>query len=243
MPTKRNQGFTLVELLVVIGIIAILAGIVLAAVSASKEKARQTVCLSNLSQIGKAMAMYQQDNDGFYVAESYEPYKIGDAKQQTGDYLVWLEVLTPYLKSEAIACPSRPDVDVHSFSLARVSGYGYNGLLQNGEPIDQTKKLYRSVGIHESIVKYPSVTVVAGDMRVGLISAFFPDTDNYPFGLLFLSELNQGSNLAGQSFGATRHSGGANYVFADGHAKWFPPKAFEGAFDGKHPSFSLGSTH
>ena len=242
MPTKRTQGFTLVELLVVIGIIAILAGIVLAAVSASKEKARQTVCLSNLSQIGKAMAMYQQDNDGFYVAESYQPYQTGDNDRKTGQYAVWLEILAPYIKSEAITCPSRPDVDVHSLPLMRVSGYGYNASLQTLEIVDKEKQLSRSVGKHESLVKYPSVTVVAGDMRVGVVAGFVPDTEN-PIFPLFLPELNQDDTLSGQHPGATRHSGGANYVFADGHAKWFSPEAFKGAFDGKHPSFSLGTAH
>ena len=91
---------------------------------------------------------------------------------------------------------------------------------------------------HESSVKYPSVTVVAGDMRVGVVAGFVPDTEN-PIFPLFLPELNQGDTLSGQHPGASRHSGGANYVFADGHAKWFTSKAFMGAPDGKHPSFGL----
>lgn len=61
MTAKRSCGFTLIEVLVVTSIIAILAGIVLPAVSEAREKARQSVCTSNLRQIGLAWAMYVED--------------------------------------------------------------------------------------------------------------------------------------------------------------------------------------
>jgi prepilin-type N-terminal cleavage/methylation domain-containing protein/prepilin-type processing-associated H-X9-DG protein len=99
---NNRQGFTLIELLVVIAIISILASMLMPVFARARAKARQTACLSNMAQIGKAMLMYTQDYD--------EIFPLGEAP--------WWDGVFAYTRNRQILrCPERGDLDI---------GYGMN---------------------------------------------------------------------------------------------------------------------
>src|SRR5437763_726553 len=68
---RTSKGFTLVELLVVIGIIALLISILLPSLSRARETANRVKCGSNLRQIGQGMQLYANENNGNFPRTYY----------------------------------------------------------------------------------------------------------------------------------------------------------------------------
>lgn len=134
--SRRAIGFTLVELLVVIGIIALLIGLLLPALTRAQEQARRVQCLSNLRQLAFAAHAYAANNHGFYPPAYYSASDATNAYGYNWDFtlvtnlttgqrtvipgVIWQGQTDPRIQQ----CPS---FDGKSNTLADpYTGYNYN---------------------------------------------------------------------------------------------------------------------
>ena len=227
MVRRRASAFTLVELLVVIGIIALLVSILLPTLNRARQSAQQIKCASNLRQIGLAVTMYANETKGYF------PYPT----TTQGEQQLWFTAIDKYLISLPIAGrnPGNPNAATpqrtyHEYKQCVVwedftGQVNAGGTQHAGKESAKTYKMNSHLRrrwptrSHAKVtqVRKPTEFVLVGDAHSLDVTGDHPNpTQNIKESNDLSFEVGDPDDQAGP---AIRHKGGANILFVDGHVE------------------------
>ncbi len=206
-----RRAFTLIEMMTVLAIIGVLAGLLLPALARAKAKGRALVCASNLGQIGKALIMYEHEN-GAYPGAGWPVRVTNQVAVVSQDS--WEMRVRPGLtgNTDVFSCPGYQPPTIAG---ATAPAYGYNA---NGSA--RTDDFRWDLGLGHGGALPGSRTIRAGDVRAPADMVAIGDIQSPPGVWFNTITPNLPQRIGGQdSIVPDRHDGGANMVFCDGHTE------------------------
>lgn len=202
-PTRSRSAFSLIEVLVVIGIMIVLIGLLLPAIQRVRASADRTTCANNLRQIGLAITMYAKDKNG----------KFPESSHTTGVQFerAWIYKLRPYLENvdQVRVCPADP----YAKQIVKEMGTSYilNEYICVPGPDE-------ALNLHRLVAPSRTITVFTRSDQMGVSV-----TDDHTHSRNWIrNPFTQNWQRITRDIQPDRFGTMANYLFADGHVEGIP---------------------